>query len=78
MASVLSFWRMPEEEAAFLDYLDRTDDLVACVPQPPEFLAWGRRVLSWYRRRTAPHHYRHRATPAAAAAAAAFDVELVT
>jgi len=29
--SVLTFWRLPEEEAAFLDYLDRTEDLVACV-----------------------------------------------
>ena len=177
MSSVFSFWRLPEEEATFLDYLDRTEDMVACVythstdpadlqaaplreliadrdpediliaprpfmdmtpifslkldgelnysryygdgpvicytrpqwrepgqlgrsnlcynsqrglpdpdgtewyhsvyvPQPPEFLAWGRRVMAWNRRHTKPHgHYR--ATPGALAAAAAGDIELV-
>lgn len=32
------------------------------VPQPAEFLAWGRRVLGWMRRHTQPHGY-YRVTP---------------
>ncbi len=31
MASVLTFWRLPEEEAKFLDYLDKTGEIVACI-----------------------------------------------
>ena len=161
MASVVTYWRLPDEEGQFLDYLEKTGDIQACVhgsvsrrdglrprplrdllqtdefedilfgpqefmaqswidsvvhegrtlysrsyrqgplicytrggfrtpqqlaqsnlcfvsscwvsdganpdldhsqPQPPEFLAWAKNVLSWVRRHTQPHGY-YRATP---------------
>ena len=46
------------------------------VPQPPEFLAWARRLMTWNRRRLESRGH-DRATPAAWAAADAGDIELV-
>lgn len=86
-ASVIAYrrpvWRAPGElgrcNLVFESTLYMSDganeDLDHIAPQPPEFLAWARRVLRWMRRNTQRHGY-YRAT-AGALAEEAKGVQLV-